>query len=108
MLVKPENGDDVQEIVNRTVLAAPTFDRIRASQPNDLNKVVPIKGDMMLRFFGMTIEDLELLKDKVSVILHSSFIYHTNDTLKVAVEKNLLPVKELIKMCHYMKRLDVS
>lgn len=107
VLIRPEKGEDIQEIVDEVVLKSPIFDRIRETRPDDLKKVVPIKGDMTLRFFGITLDDLELLKDKVSVILHSSFIYRTNEPLKVAVEKNLLPTKELIKMCHYMKKLDV-
>lgn len=107
MLIKAEKGQDIQDIVDEVVLKSPIFDKIRDSRPNDLRKVVGIRGDMTMRFFGITLEDLELLKDKVSVILHSSFIYRTNETLKVAVEKNLLPTKELIKMCHFMKKLDV-
>lgn len=70
--------------------------------------IVPIKGDMTMRFFGVTLEDFELLKDKVSVILHSSFLYRPKESLKTAVKNNLLPTKELIKMCHFMKKLDVS
>lgn len=107
VIVKPENGDDLQTIIDRTILSAPIFNPIRETRPNDLRKIIPIKGDMMLRYFGMTLEDLELLKDKVSVIIHSSFIYQKNEKLKAAVEKNLLPVKELMKMCHFMKKLDV-
>jgi hypothetical protein len=107
ILVKPENGEDLQEVVNRVVLNFPIFENIRKNRPNDLNKIIPIKGDLMLRFFGMTLEDLELLKDKISVIIHSTFTYQRNEKLKAAVEKNLLPVKELMKMCHFMKKLDV-
>jgi thioester reductase-like protein len=107
VLIRPEKGEDIQEIVDEVVLKAPIFDKIRQTRPDDLKKVVPIKGDMTVRWFGITLEDLELLKDKVSVILHSSFLYRTNEPLKEAVERNLLPTKELIKMCHYMKKLDV-
>ena len=108
MLIRPEKGECIQEIVDEVVLKSPIFDKLREARPNDLKKVVPIKGDMTMRFFGITLEDLELLKDKVSVILHSSFLYRHKESLKAAVESNLLPTKELIKMCHWMKKLDVS
>lgn len=108
VLIRPEKGECIQEIVDEVVLKSPIFDKLREARPNDLKKVVAIKGDMTMRFFGITLEDLELLKDKVSVILHSSFLYRQKESLKAAVESNLLPTKELIKMCHWMKKLDVS
>lgn len=44
VLIRPEKGESIQEVVDEVVLKSPIFDKLREARPNDLKKVVPIKG----------------------------------------------------------------
>ena len=84
------------------------FDTLRRDQPEVLNKLVPIAGDMSMPGLGVSAGDVKILADNVSVVFHSAATVKFDEALKSAVEMNLKGTKRLLELCRKMDRLEVT
>lgn len=84
------------------------FDTIRKEQPIELNKVIPICGDITLQQLGISESDQQLLCRNVSVLFHSAATVKFDEKLELSVKINMLGTKSLVELCHRMMHLDVS
>uniref|UniRef100_A0A336MZZ9 Fatty acyl-CoA reductase n=1 Tax=Culicoides sonorensis TaxID=179676 RepID=A0A336MZZ9_CULSO len=105
LLIRPKRG---QEITTRLseLLNNPLFDRLRKEQPNVLNKVIPIFGDITLEELGISETDQQLLCKNVSIVFHSAATVKFDEKLKLSVTINMLGTKRLVELCHRMNALD--
>lgn len=84
------------------------FDTIRKERPIELNKVIPICGDITLQQLGISEGDQQLLCRNVSVVFHSAATVKFDEKLELSVKINMLGTKSLVELCHRMMHLDVS
>ncbi|KAG5666417.1 hypothetical protein PVAND_014446 [Polypedilum vanderplanki] len=94
-------SERIQEITD-----APLFDVIRAKNPEIFKKISLLEGDIIKENLGLSDNDLKIFYEKVNVIIHSAATISFNEPLKIAVNTNLQPIKELIKLARKTKRLD--
>jgi fatty acyl-CoA reductase len=80
---------------------------LRKDRPEALNKVVPVFGDITLPEMGMSQADQKILTDSVSVVFHSAATVRFDETLKMAVDMNILGTKRVVQLCHKMLKLEV-
>jgi alcohol-forming fatty acyl-CoA reductase len=106
VVVRGKKGKGVSERIE-DIIKTPAFDRIREKKPQVINKIVAFEGDITLDGLGMSNEDLKTFYDRVNVIFHSAASIKFNDPIKIAVQNNVLPTKQLLAMGHKIKQLDV-
>ncbi|XP_047097189.1 putative fatty acyl-CoA reductase CG5065 [Schistocerca piceifrons] len=105
LLVRPKRGHDVQARIAE-LLSGPLFDRLRKERPQELNKIVPIQGDVTEPELGISQSDQNLLIRTVSVVFHSAATVKFDEALKLSVTINMLGTKRLVELCHRMLGLE--
>ncbi|XP_059612391.1 putative fatty acyl-CoA reductase CG5065 [Phlebotomus argentipes] len=105
LLIRPKRGQEVKARLN-DLLGAPLFDTLRRERPSDLNKVIPILGDITSEQLGISENDQALLCRTVSVVFHSAATVKFTEKLKLSVAINMLGTKRLVELCHRMMSLD--
>ncbi|XP_055319042.1 putative fatty acyl-CoA reductase CG5065 [Sitodiplosis mosellana] len=105
LLMRPKRGQEVSARLNE-LLNSPLFDTIRKEKPNELNKVIPICGDITLHQLGISESDQALLCRNVSVVFHSAATVKFDEKLELSVKINMLGTKRLVELCHRMMNLD--
>ncbi|XP_055697097.1 putative fatty acyl-CoA reductase CG5065 [Phlebotomus papatasi] len=105
VLIRPKRGQEVKARLN-DLLGAPLFDTLRRERPNDLNKVIPICGDITSEKLGISENDQALLCRTVSIVFHSAATVKFDEKLKLSVAINMLGTKRLVELCHRMMSLD--
>ncbi|CAG4999530.1 unnamed protein product [Parnassius apollo] len=63
------------------------FDRVRKERPENIEKVVPISGDLVLPNLGISQEDEKLLRKKVADPILTLSLKHSQ---KVSLMKNMV------------------
>lgn len=81
---------------------------MKAENPELLNKIIPIAGDITLPELGISDEDQKLLCDEISVVIHSAATVKFDEQLKLSINVNVNGTKRLIQLCKRMKNLVVS
>uniref|UniRef100_A0A1B0CS62 Fatty acyl-CoA reductase n=1 Tax=Lutzomyia longipalpis TaxID=7200 RepID=A0A1B0CS62_LUTLO len=105
LLIRPKRGQEAKARLN-DLMNVPLFDTLRRERPNDLNKVIPIYGDITLEKLGISENDQALLCRTVSIVFHSAATVKFDEKLKLSVAINMLGTKRLVELCHRMMSLD--
>lgn len=105
LLMRPKRGQEVAARL-QDLLNAPLFSRLREERPEDLQKIVPICGDITLPELGISPFDQQHLAQTVSVVFHSAATVKFDEALKLSVTINMLGTKRLIHLCHTMVNLE--
>ncbi|XP_069702737.1 putative fatty acyl-CoA reductase CG5065 [Periplaneta americana] len=105
LLMRPKRGQDVAARLTE-LLNAPLFERLRKERPLELNKIVPIQGDVTEPELGISQTDQNLLIRTVSVVFHSAATVKFDEALKLSVTINMLGTKRLVELCHRMLGLE--
>lgn len=105
LLMRPKRGQDVNTRLC-DLLNAPLFDRLRKERPLELNKIVPIQGDITEPELGISQTDQNLLIRTVSIVFHSAATVKFDEALKLSVTINMLGTKRLVELCHRMLGLE--
>lgn len=107
LLIRPKRGQEINLRLSE-ILNGPLFDKLRKERPNDLNKIIPIHGDITSEELGISESDQALLSRTVSVVFHSAATVKFDEKLKLSVTINMLGTKRLVQLCQRMISLDVS
>lgn len=107
LLIRPKRGQEINLRLSE-ILNGPLFDKLRKERPNDLNKIIPIHGDITSEELGISEADQALLSRTVSVVFHSAATVKFDEKLKLSVTINMLGTKRLVQLCQRMISLDVS
>ncbi|KAF8375157.1 hypothetical protein PRIPAC_81586 [Pristionchus pacificus] len=105
VLVRPAKGKSPAErwtAISEGVL----FNRVRAECPQNLEKVVPVEGDITIDDMGLSEENLKRVLEETSVVIHCAATVRFDDTLRSAIELNLKGVQRMIKLAKRMPKLD--
>lgn len=106
LLCRSKKGKNVNERLEE-ITELPLFDLVRKDNPQTFNKIILIEGDVSMLGLGISKTDQELLKEKVSVVMHSAATTYFNEPLKIAVNTNLRGMRELLALSRSMKHLKV-
>ncbi|XP_037772550.1 putative fatty acyl-CoA reductase CG5065 isoform X1 [Penaeus monodon] len=87
---------------NRTTL----FDKIKESQPEVLQKVFAVKGDITMEGLGLSDEDEARLADEVNVLFHAAATINFTEPMRVAVNMNMLGTKRVVSLARKMRNLQ--
>lgn len=84
------------------------FDRIRNKNPDILNKLKCIAGDINQNNLGLKEEDVKTLADNVDIVFHVAATVRFNETLREAADLNTFGTKRVMELCSKMKNIRVS
>ncbi|UYV79094.1 hypothetical protein LAZ67_17001112 [Cordylochernes scorpioides] len=83
------------------------FDGVRGENPELLQKLVPVQGDLTLPGLGISEADQETLTSCVSVVFHSGATVKFDEPLKSSVEVNVVGTRRVLEFCHKIRKLQV-
>ncbi|XP_068081052.1 fatty acyl-CoA reductase 1 isoform X2 [Anabrus simplex] len=104
VLVRPKKGQNIHERI-KELADIPLFDRLRKEQPNALDKLHCIAGDVSKLDLGMSPADRQLLEDQISVIFHTAATVRFIDPLPKAILMNVRGTREVVRLALGMKHL---
>ncbi|PZC71173.1 hypothetical protein B5X24_HaOG213943 [Helicoverpa armigera] len=105
LLMRPKRGQDVASRLTE-LTQSPLFETLRRERPQELNKIVPIVGDITEPELGISAADQTMLCQKVSVVFHSAATVKFDEKLKLSVTINMLGTQQLVQLCHRMLSLE--
>ncbi|XP_068085194.1 putative fatty acyl-CoA reductase CG5065 [Anabrus simplex] len=83
------------------------FERLRKNRPNDLEKLKIIEGDQMELGMGISLDDRQLLKMQISVVIHAAASVRFDDFLSKAILCNTRGTREMLHLATEMEKLKV-
>ncbi|CAH2077061.1 unnamed protein product, partial [Iphiclides podalirius] len=86
LLIREKQKSDARERIKQLV-NLPVFHRLQKERPEDLKKVVPVLGDLILPNLGICEEDERLLIDKVFVFVSTAY----SNTDRAVLEEVVYP-----------------
>ncbi|KAG1662533.1 Fatty acyl-CoA reductase 1 [Nymphon striatum] len=92
-------------ITGGTGFMGKVFDRIRNRNPTDLEKIVPIPADLLSPDLGISEDDLQMLKNNVSIIFHSAATIKFEEHLKQSIQLNAGGTYKLLQIAQDMPKL---
>ncbi|XP_046651724.1 putative fatty acyl-CoA reductase CG5065 isoform X2 [Daphnia pulicaria] len=105
LLMRPSKGQSVdcrlQEFIQNQI-----FTKVKEQQPNVMEKITAVTGDVTLPQLGLSPSDLQLLTENVSVVFHSAATVRFDEELKTALVMNVKGPMELLEICRKMKHLE--
>ncbi|KAJ6639260.1 putative fatty acyl-CoA reductase [Pseudolycoriella hygida] len=105
ILVRPKKNQNIQERI-AALQNLPIFDIIKDQDPKNLDKMIPIKGDVTEIGLGLS-EDDKLLMADVSVVFHSAASVRFDDPLHEAVIMNTRGTRELMLFAETLTKLMI-
>lgn len=105
VLMRPKSGHDVRHRLEQ-LLNGRVFDRVKKEQPQAMDKLVAISGDITLPGLGISDIDEKTLTDNVSVVFHAAATVKFDESLKCSVEMNVQGTRRLVSLCHKMSKLE--
>ncbi|CAG4999501.1 unnamed protein product [Parnassius apollo] len=106
LLIRDKNKTDANERIKQ-LLRLPLFDRLRKERREDLEKVVPLSGDIAQPNLGISHEDEQMLIEKVSHVFHFAANVKFDETLKVAMNVNVEGTRSVLNLCQRLKNIEV-
>lgn len=82
------------------------FDPLKKERPADLQKVLPIEGDITQPGLAISNSDRTTLCRCVNVVFHSAATVKFDEKLKLSVTINMLGTQRLMEICGRMAHLE--
>ncbi|XP_064634182.1 fatty acyl-CoA reductase 1-like [Lineus longissimus] len=105
VLIRPKKGQAPQERLS-DILSSKLFDSIHETQPDFMERIIPINGDILSPELGISAEDEAKLISEVSIVFHSAATVKFDEALRFSLQMNVLGVKKLIELSKKMTNLD--
>lgn len=105
VLLRPKKGKLVQERL-QTIIDTPLFAPLKQHDPEALEKLVPIAGDIAEIDLGISSKDRSKMEN-VSIIFHSAASVRFDDSLQYAVFMNTRGTREIMNMAKSLSRIKV-
>ncbi|XP_013149063.1 PREDICTED: fatty acyl-CoA reductase 1-like [Papilio polytes] len=88
------------------ITESPLFSKLKETRPKDLDKIVPIEGDMELERLGLKSDDQKTILENVSVVFHSAAEIRFHKPLKHTLKVNVEGTREVLKLCRQMDKME--
>lgn len=105
LLIRQKKNASAQDRV-KELIELPVFDRLRASNPQVLDKMIAVAGDVTQLGLGLTAADRTSMRN-VSVVFHSAASVRFDDPLHEAVLMNTRGTRELLRFAESLPLLKV-
>lgn len=83
------------------------FNRVRSENAQTLEKLRQVAGDVLKPSLGLSDDDLQILRQEVSVVLHTAATVRFNECISLAVDMNTVGTRRVIELCKQLPRLQV-
>ncbi|KAH8298433.1 hypothetical protein KR044_002655 [Drosophila immigrans] len=104
VLIRSKRGKSVQDRIE-SWKTDPFFGVLLKTQPNALERIVPISGDCEEPDLGISAGDCELLKNEVQVVIHCAATVNFAEPLHKALDINTRATRLILKLAKEMNRL---
>lgn len=81
-------------------------ERLRTTQPNTFNKIVPLNGDVNTDNLGLEPTTINKLASEVDIVFHLAATLRLEANLKDALEQNTKGTIRMIEVCRKFKNLQ--
>ncbi|KPJ19648.1 Fatty acyl-CoA reductase 1 [Papilio machaon] len=106
LLVRRKRGQDIYSRLE-DIFEDPVFDRLKLVLPKFRHKVVGVPADCAAPGLGLSLEDRQLLTDKVNVMFHCAATVKFDEQLRAALATNVRAPLHLLRLARDMRALDV-
>ncbi|KAG5870931.1 hypothetical protein JTB14_019557 [Gonioctena quinquepunctata] len=106
VLLRGKKGKSIQERLD-TIKNMKLFDKLKESDPDSLEKLTPINGDVTELRLGMSEEDRQLITNNAHIIIHSAASVRFDDDLKYSLILNVRGTREVVDLALEVKDLSV-
>jgi fatty acyl-CoA reductase len=106
MLLRPKRGISSEQRF-KDFGKNQVFDRIRNKNPDLLNKLRFISGDINQNNLGLNDNDCKILTENVDIVFHVAATVRFNETLREAANLNTFGTRRVMELCSKMKNLRV-
>jgi len=103
LLIRPKKGKSVADRLKSTCNLL-IFDLLRRKNPNFMDKLTSIAGDVAKIGLGISKEDENRLQN-VSIVFHSAASIRFDDPLKYAILMNTRGTREVLRLCETFSNL---
>ncbi|GAB0087096.1 Fatty acyl-CoA reductase [Sergentomyia squamirostris] len=103
VLLRPKKGKGIEERL-QLLKQESVFERIRRDKPEQLDKLVPVAGDVSVLNMGISEED-EKAMENVSIVFHVAASVRFDDPLKDAILMNARGTREICRFAEKLKNL---
>ncbi|XP_072938818.1 putative fatty acyl-CoA reductase CG5065 [Epargyreus clarus] len=91
----------------KKILDSEIFSRLKADNPENMKKIVPIVGDITSDGLGLSEEDKILIQNTVSVVFHLAAAVSFNQSLSDAMRDNVEGTRAVIHFAQQIKNLKM-
>ncbi|XP_042223958.1 putative fatty acyl-CoA reductase CG5065 isoform X2 [Homarus americanus] len=105
LLMRPKRGVDIHQRLD-DMFNYKLFDKIKESQPEVIQKVFAVKGDITMEGLGLSDEDEARLANEVHIVFHAAATINFTEPMRVAVNMNMLGTKRVVSLAHKMRNLE--
>ena len=105
VLARSKRGESPQNRIEQ-MLKGPLFRSLAENQPNVVEKLIPISGDIAEPNLGISPPDEEIIANNVSVIIHLAATVRFDEELPSAITFNVKGTQYVIELAKKMKNLS--
>jgi len=105
LLIRNKKGHSVQQRLTQS-LNSPIFDVLKVKQPQFSKKIIPVAGDVLDDFLGVSDADHNRMSSNVSMVIHSAATLRFDEPLRVAVDMNVLGVRRALDVSKQLPKLE--
>lgn len=106
ILLRPKRGIGSEQRFEE-YLKNPIFERIRLKNPEVLNKLRCIPGDINDNNIGLSDGDVKKLVDNIHIVFHVAATVRFNEPLRDAANLNTFGTQRIMELCTKMTKLKV-
>ena len=104
LLIRPKKGQTVADRLKSTCNSI-IFDILKRKNPNFMDKLIPIAGNVAELDLDISNEDKQRLKN-VSIVFHSAASVRFDDPIRDAIFMNTRGTREVLKLCETLNDLE--
>ncbi|XP_039391836.1 fatty acyl-CoA reductase 1 isoform X9 [Mauremys reevesii] len=106
ILVRHKAGQTPQERMEE-MISCKLFDRLRDEQPEFKEKIIAVPSELTQSELDLSEQDKEKLIDCINIVFHCAATVRFNETLRDAVQLNVIATQQLVILAQRMKNLEV-
>uniref|UniRef100_A0A669R1Q8 Fatty acyl-CoA reductase n=1 Tax=Phasianus colchicus TaxID=9054 RepID=A0A669R1Q8_PHACC len=106
VLVRPKAGQTPEARIEE-ITSCKLFDRLREEQPDFKEKIIVITSELTQPELDLSNPVKEKLIECINIIFHCAATVRFNETLRDAVQLNVLSTKQLLSLAQQMTNLEV-
>ncbi|XP_060520811.1 uncharacterized protein LOC132698635 [Cylas formicarius] len=105
VLIRSKKGMSLKKRLDN-LLSSPLFEVLKEQNPDIFKKLIPVAGDVKCIRLGLSTEDWNMLKGRVSVIFHAAASVRFDDDLRDAILVNVRSAREIAQLSLEITNLE--